>query len=53
MSEAEYLAFEVTAEIRHAFDQGTVTAMAGGSPAHSQIGSTLAVAMGTDLDPLG
>ena len=53
MSEAEYLRFELTAEVRHEFDRGLVTAMAGGTAEHSQIKSDLVRELGNALAPHG
>ena len=53
MSEAEYLRFEQTSEVRHEFDHGVITAMAGGTAAHSQIKIDLSRELGNALAPRG
>ena len=49
VSEADYLAAERDAEVRHEYVDGVLFAMAGGSRAHNQIATNLVVALGTHL----
>jgi Uma2 family endonuclease len=45
----EYLAREESSEVRHEYHDGQIYAMAGGSPAHAQIGFNTSVAIGQRL----
>jgi Uma2 family endonuclease len=49
LTEAEYLALERRAESKSEFREGEMFAMAGGSPAHSQIACNLISAINTQL----
>ena len=49
LTEAEYLAFERKAEVKHEFFDGEVFAMAGASPSHSRIASDLLITLGNSL----
>jgi Uma2 family endonuclease len=46
---AAYLAFERAADARHAFHDGEIYAMAGGTPAHSVLGANATRALGVAL----
>lgn len=45
VSYAEYLAFERNAETKHEFVDGSVVAMAGGTPEHSRLAMSVGVAL--------
>lgn len=49
LSYAEYLAMEATAEETHEFHEGEIDAMSGGSPAHAQLGTRLAIVLAQAL----
>jgi Uma2 family endonuclease len=50
VSYAEYLAAEARSESKHEFHDGTVVAMAGGSPEHSLLCARLLLALGNALE---
>lgn len=53
MTHAEFLAFEASSDLRHAFHDGEVFCMAGGTRMHGSVATRLATALNNRLDARG
>lgn len=53
LTHAEFLAFEASVDARHAFHDGEVYAMAGGTRMHGAVGTRIATALNVRLDARG